>query len=155
MKGIILMNIDLLTIAPIKDWDIQGTKGIVFSQSWRIGSRKNGQVFDMSNWPNVVSRCLNQSIYKTNKSSKSGSKKDNWWTCNRVMVTQGFKCVKREGYPAWFHPMEQLLLNKISETMNAGQDRKITEQTVHHSLLCMRMCSSSLVSNVVFVYEIS
>ncbi|KAK3558608.1 hypothetical protein QTP86_021665 [Hemibagrus guttatus] len=45
--------------------------------------------------------------------------------------------VGSECWPMWSDPTDEVLLLKFAEEVNAGSDRKGSEYTVHHSLLCM------------------
>lgn len=44
------------------------------------------------------------------------------------------------GNPIWLHSTEELPA-QIAEKLNSGKDRQVPEQTVHHSLLRMGLCS--------------
>lgn len=68
-------------------------------------------------------------------SIKSGPRKEQWWTSDRVMGSQGLLMhVGSEGWSVWSDPTDELLLLKLLH-VKAGSDRKMSEATVHHSLL--------------------
>ncbi len=115
---------------PVKVWDILGSKWKVSSWISCFRSRKNGQT--------VMARWLGQSLSKTatlvecshysvvstyQKSSNEGQ------FVNRCQVLGGQGSLMQVG-KAW-----SAQSHRISEKLNAGHDRKVTEHTADHSLL--------------------
>ncbi len=79
-------------------------------------------------FPSLTHTYMTQSISKT----KSSEMKDNWWTGVRVIGAQGsLMPVESEGNPVWSEKCN------AAEKLNADYNRKLSEHTVHHNLLCM------------------
>ena len=50
--------------------------------------------------------------------AKSGPRRDNQWTGNRVMGARGcLMCTVSEGWPIWSDPTEELLLHKLLKSL--------------------------------------
>ena len=60
------------------------------------------------------------------------------------MVTGSWVYVESKGLTVWSNPTDKLLIVQIAEEVNAGSDRKVSECTVHRSLLRigLRSCRS-------------
>ena len=75
-------------------------------------------------------------------SIKSGPRKEQWWTGDRVMGGQGsLMHVGSEGWTVCVRSNRRATVAQIAQEVNAGSDRKVSEYTVHHSLLRMGLHS--------------
>ena len=90
-----------------------------------VMARRPGQSISRTAAHMQCSQSAVVSIYQ--KWSKEGTVVNRWQGHGSLMH------MGSEGWPEWSNPTDELMLLKV----DAGSDRKVSEYTVHHSLLCM------------------
>ncbi|KAK3560012.1 hypothetical protein QTP86_033753 [Hemibagrus guttatus] len=77
---------------------------------------------------------------------KHGPRKDSQCTSNRIVSSQDAVMSERiEGLLVWSDLTEELLKHKLLKMLMLAMKLNVSEHTVSHSLLCMRLRSCRLV----------